>query len=240
MKHFALLAALFMLCVVASALRAEDAPAAPAAPAEHVKAELPKPDADGWISLFNGKDLTGWDGDPTIWRVENGYISGKIEKVPHGNTFLIYDHPFKNFVLEANCQLIRTGKFPNSGIQYRSKMFDPKTWVVGGYQADMGENYWGTLYEERGRGGLGKVNKEAQKTVTDAWNKYTITANGNHLKHELNGVTALELEDKHDPNDKKSLYATEGLIALQYHAPGGFECRFKDIRIKILPDTENK
>ena len=68
--------------------------------------ELPKPDADGWISLFNGKDLTGWEGNPAIWRVVDGYISGKIEKVG-GNTFLIYNHSFSDFVLEAKWILVK-------------------------------------------------------------------------------------------------------------------------------------
>ena len=61
--------------------------AAPLAQAQE-KPPLPAPDAEGWISLFNGKDLSGWDGDPAVWRVENGYISGKAESVK-GNTFLV-------------------------------------------------------------------------------------------------------------------------------------------------------
>jgi len=132
------------------------------------KAELPKADRDGWISLFNGKDLTGWDGDPKIWRVENGCISGKAAKVSH-NTFLIYNHPFADFELTAKCMLIKGGGFTNSGIQYRSKVIDPKEWIVGGYQADMGQGYWGTLYEERGRGGLGKKMEGAQDPKDGEW-----------------------------------------------------------------------
>src|SRR5437016_10361056 len=78
------------------------------------KVELPKADKDGWITLFGGKDLKGWYGDPKIWRVENGYISGKIDKVGN-NTFLIYNHPFADFELTAKCMLIKGGGFTNSG-----------------------------------------------------------------------------------------------------------------------------
>ena len=59
--------------------------------------ELPKPDKDGWITLFNGKDLTGWSGSPDVWRVKEGYISGQIDKLKGGNTFLIYQHLFGDF-----------------------------------------------------------------------------------------------------------------------------------------------
>jgi hypothetical protein len=190
--------------------------------------KLPAPGSDGWISLFNGKDLKGWYGNPQIWRVENGYISGKIDKAD-GNTFLIYNHPFADFELTADCMLIKGKGFTNSGIQYRSKVLDPKKWVVGGYQADMGAGYWGTLYEERGRGGLGKKLAGAKDPKDGEWARYRVVAKGNHLEHYLNDVQAMDFVD----TDAKKA-ATEGIIALQYHAPGGFEVRFKDIRIKVL------
>jgi hypothetical protein len=189
---------------------------------------LPKAGTDGWISLFNGKDLKGWYGNPKIWSIEDDYISGKIPTVG-GNTFLIYNRPFADFELTAKCMLIKGKGFTNSGIQYRSKVIDAKAWVVGGYQADMGGGYWGTLYEERGRGGLGKKLEGAKDPSEDTWADYRIVANGNHLEHFLNGVKAMDFVDT---DEKKG--AKEGIIALQYHAPGGFEVRFKDIKIKIL------
>jgi hypothetical protein len=195
--------------------------------------DLSRPDSDGWISLFNGKDLKGWYGDPKIWRAENGYISGKAEKVAH-NTFLIFNHPFTDFELTAKCALIKGKGFTNSGIQYRSKVIDPKEWVVGGYQADMGQGYWGTLYEERGRGGIGKKLEGAKDPKDGEWADYRIVASGNHLEHYLNGVKAMDLVD----TDEKHA-AKEGIIALQYHAPGqDFEVRFKDVRIKLLTDKK--
>ena len=194
------------------------------------KAALPAPDAEGWITLFNGKDLTGWEGDPNVWKVVDGYISGKAEKVG-GNTFLVYGHPFGDFVLEAKWILVKEGKFPNSGIQYRSTLKDPKKWVVHGYQADIGDGYHGALYEEGGKRGLiFKPSKEAVATVKpNDWNQYVISAEGSKVKHTLNGVVVGEFDDQ-DEKAKR----TEGVIALQYHSPGGFEVKFKDIRIKPL------
>jgi hypothetical protein len=194
------------------------------------QAELAKPNADGWIALFNGKDLTGWSGNREVWRVENGYISGKAEKVD-GNTFLVHGHKFSNFVLEAKFMLVKKGSFPNSGIQYRSVLADPKKFVVTGYQADIGDGWWGILYDEGGRGILTKPNPDVGKAIKEGdWNQYVITADGTRVKHQINGVVAATFDDT---DEKKR--PTEGIIAFQYHAPGeGFEIRFKDVRIRRL------
>ncbi len=196
------------------------------------KAGRPKTDASGWISLFNGKDLTGWDGDPKVWRVQHGYISGKAEKVSR-NTFLIYHRSFSNFILEAKVMLIKGRGFTNSGIQYRSKVFDPKRWVVGGYQADMGKGWWGALYEEKFRStALFRAPPEVEESIkTGEWNQYVITANGPTLRQVLNGIVCGEFTDTDEQHRR-----LEGIIALQYHAPGeGFEVRFKDLRVKLFP-----
>ena len=191
---------------------------------------LPKPDKEGWITLFNGKDLTGWDGDPKVWSVVDGYISGKIDKLVGGNTFLVYKHPFANFELEAEWVLV-DGK-GNSGIQVRSKQSErgANKWVVKGYQADIGNGWHGKLYEEGGRGVLvGKYKNQPEIKKDNGWNHYKIIANGTKLTQVLNGVVTIEFDDK-DP--KKA--AKEGIIGLQYHSPGAFEVRFRNIRIKPL------
>ena len=115
----------------------------------------------GFRSLFNGKDLTGWDGLPGVWSVEEGAITGRnrAESPLEGNTFLIWkEGTVGDFTLRlkfrfqpvAGAVMARA----NSGVQYRSQVIEPAKWVVGGYQADMdgGGNYVGMLYEERGRG----------------------------------------------------------------------------------------
>lgn len=203
---------------------------AAAGAAEKPSAPLPPPDAEGWIPLFNGKDLNGWDGDPAVWRVESGCIVGKAGKVG-ANTFLIGQRPFSNFILEAKCLLIKGGGFTKSAIQYRSRVIDPAKWIVGGYQAACGEEWWGTCFEERGRGVLWGARPDVKKAVKPfgEWNHYVIEANGATIKQTLNGALAGQLNDT---DEKKR--ALEGIIALQYHAPGGFEVRFKDLRIKLM------
>jgi hypothetical protein len=217
MSRLPALGAILAAVLAASVAGAADAPPLPAA------------DKDGWIPLFNGKDLAGWDGDPTIWSVADGCIVGKKEKVDT-NTFLIYKRPFSDFTLEAKCLMIKGPGANNSGIQYRSKVIDPAKWIVGGYQADIGVGWWGGLYEERGRGILWKPSPEVAKAskTFDEWNQFVIDCKGPVIKQTLNGVAGAELDDK---DEKKR--ALEGIIALQYHAPGNFEIRFKDIRLKL-------
>src|SRR3954471_21448362 len=146
--------------------------------------------------LFNGEDLAGWEGDARVWSVENGAIVGHTKDVPlKNNTFLIWkDGNVDDFKLTLEFKL----EGGNSGIQYRSKVIDPKEHIVGGYQADMdGANqYTGILYEERGRGILAKrgekltIDRDGKKEAVkigdaaelaksihkDDWNVYEIEA----------------------------------------------------------------
>ena len=112
-------------------------------------------DETGFKSLFDGKTLKGWDGNPKFWSVKDGAITGQTtkENVTKGNTFIIWkDGTVADFELRLSYKIVNG----NSGIQYRSK--DYGKWVVGGYQADFeaGKTYSGILYEERGRGILAK------------------------------------------------------------------------------------
>jgi len=118
-------------------------------------------DEPGFRSLFNGKDLTGWDGLPGVWSVEDGAITGRnrAEAPLEGNTFLIWkDGTVGDFTLRLKFRFQPVAGAAmakaNSGVQYRSRVLDPAKRVVGGYQADMdgGGKYVGMLYEERGRG----------------------------------------------------------------------------------------
>lgn len=203
---------------------------------------------DGFESLFNGKDLTGWDGNPELWSVEDGLLTGRT-KAPEDleyNQFLIYrGGEVENFELRAKIRV--TGN--NSGIQYRSKeMPEVGKWSIGGYQCDVhpkAENN-AMLYHERGRGIVAKngqtvaVDPEGRKWLTadrdaiavDAaeWNEYSIIAKGNHVTHLLNGeVTAVV----HDYDEKgRSL---SGLLAIQIHKGPAMEVQVKDIRLKKLP-----
>jgi len=216
---------------------------------------------EGFVSIFNGKDLTGWDGDPRFWSVKDGAIRGQTtaEKPTSHNTFLIWrGGKVRDFVLKIKFR-IHSG---NSGIQYRSKEFGP--WRVSGYQAEVVDapGKAGLLYHEAGRGMLALVgqmvcidqhgNKTVFSSVADAqqlislgyykpkqWNEYTIIARGNHLLHYLNGYPTVALIDDDrltcpdDPQDRKGS-AREGILALQLHAGPPMLVEFKDIRLKQL------
>ena len=210
---------------------------------------------DGFQTLFDGKTLDNWDGNPKFWSVADGAITGKTtkENPTKSNTFIIYrgTQP-SNFELRLQFRIIGG----NSGVQYRSKEVDK--WVVGGYQADFdGAGGWtGTLYEERGRGVLAKrgnkvvIDTTGKKirvgattseqdilaaTKKEGWNDYTIIANGNHLVQILNGKVTIDVTD-----DQASKAATKGLLALQLHAGPPMTVQFKNIRIKNLPIKQRK
>jgi hypothetical protein len=199
--------------------------------------------------IFNGRDLTGWEGDPRFWSVIDGCIRGETRfgALPKDNTFLIYrGAPVRDFELRLKFRL-QNG---NSGVQYRAR--DLGKHVVSGYQAEI-ENKQGKagfLYEEKGRGWLARVGEKAEAAPTGKphatgtlatqkaliaqgyyrmrdWNEYRIVARGNRLQHFLNGFQTVEFIDN-DPARR----ALEGLLALQIHAGPPMIVEFKDILIK--------
>jgi hypothetical protein len=183
-------------------------------------------ESSGFRPLFNGKDLTGWvtPEDTSLFTVENGEIVGRTttERLKK-NEFLATEKSYGDFVLKAKVK-IRNG---NSGIQFRSKR--KPDGVVSGPQADVADDQWGLLYEERGRGMLERYPLEKAKALLkeDGWNEFVITAKGSHVTIDLNGTRII---DRDDPKFDK-----EGIIALQIHVwPQPMEVRFKDIEIKEL------
>ncbi len=210
-------------------------------------------DDKSFLSIFDGKTLTGWDGDPKFWRVEAGTIVGEStpEKVVDVNTFLIYRASnVKDFEIKAEFRL----NGGNSGIQYRSKnMTEVGPWVVGGYQADMdyANMYPGQMGEERGRRNimvrrgemmriddtgtfklLGTIGTPAQvgdSFVPNGWNSYHLIAKGNILIHILNGRVSTVTIDEQD-----SVRAREGILALQMHTGAPFKVEYRNIRLRTL------
>jgi hypothetical protein len=216
---------------------------------------------DGWRVLFNGTDLTGWDGDPELWSVRDGVIHGETtkDKKANGNSFLIAkDLVVGDFEFEAT---FRCSSVNNSGIQYRSKHFteNPKNkWVVRGYQHELRNsskfpNVSGFIYDEGGkRGRICLVGEQAEwtsagKKVTgqlidqgayqklfkvDDWNTVRIVAQGNRLKHFMNGTLVLDFTD----DDAHVL--REGVLAMQLHAGAPMWTEFRDVRVRTLPVSE--
>ncbi len=183
-------------------------------------------ESSGFQPLFNGKDLTGWvtPTDKTLFTVENGEIVGRTtEKMLEKNEFLATSKSYGDFVLKAKVK-IRNG---NSGIQFRSER--KPDGVVEGPQADVADDQWGLLYEERRRGILQRYPLEEAKKLlnADGWNEFVITAKGSHVTILLNGTKII---DRDDPKFDK-----QGIIALQIHRwPEPMEVRYKDIEIKEL------
>lgn len=171
--------------------------------------------------LFNGKDLTGWDGDPKLWRVENGEIVGQTMGLKH-NEFLRSQMIADNFQLTLKVKLVPDKE--NSGIQFRSTALPGGE--VKGPQADVGAGWWGKLYEEHGRGLLWKVPGD-QHVKKDQWNDYKVIAQGSHVRTYINGQPCVDLDDPQ--------IARRGLFAFQLHSGGTLEVRFKDIRLEVEP-----
>ena len=186
-------------------------------------------------SLFNGQDLTGWEGDLKTWRVEAGAITGGslTERVPH-NEFLVTMRSFHNFEFRAKIKLVGTTGFINSGIQFRSVRV-PDNFEMSGYQADAGKGYWGTLYDETRRGSVVPkvIDSAALQAVLrpDGWNEYRIRTEGPHIQFWLNGVRTV------DYIETAPGIAQDGCIGLQIHGGGKALVQFKDLFIQELPPT---
>jgi hypothetical protein len=238
----ALLAALGLTGLVAAA----DKPAA----------DLPKADADGFIPLFNGKDLTNWEGLDGFWSVKDGVISGHETKEGSKQTFLVLT-ALKPADFELHFSYKWATPDGNSGVQFRSKVLDEKAYRVGGYQADFDAKggYDGSIYDEAGvAGGRGTMSNRGEKTVWDAdtkrhdeklsdedlkkyikagdWNDCVVIAKGNHITYTINGHLMTDLTD----DSPKAL--KDGVIALQCHAGFTMEVLFKDLKIKLLDDKK--
>src|SRR5262245_12149245 len=184
--------------------------------------------AGKFTALFNGKDLSGWHGDTDLWKVVDGVIVGSTDdKQIKKNTFLITDKSYKNFVLKAKFRL----RNHNSGIQFRSK--EGENFAVTGYQADMADKrYTGILHEEGGKIIVADVKEDEvlQHYKPGEWAEFIITANGPHIKQELNGYTTIDYTEPE--NERK---APEGIVALQLHTGAKMKVEFKDIEIMELP-----
>lgn len=223
--------------------------------AQNTPAIVP-PEPAGMKSIFNGEDLTGWDGDPRLWSVRDGAIHGETtdEKPAQGNTFILWKGGRTgDFDLRLSFRCNATN---NSGIQYRSKHITDgakNAWVVHGYQHEIRNelklpSVSGFIYDEGGkRGRLCPVGEKAvwepagKKVLSDAlidqagfeklfklddWNDVAIIAHGNRILHYLNGKLIVDFTD-----DDPKLALADGVLALQLHAGKPMWAEFKKIRI---------
>jgi len=177
--------------------------------------------ADNAKDFFNGMDLTGWDGDPKLWSVQDGEIVGMSPGIKK-NEFLKSQMVAADFKLTLKVKLVPNKE--NSGVQFRSEALPDGE--MKGPQADVGAGWWGKLYEESGRGVLSD-NKAGEKVVkVDDWNEYVIIAQGSKVKTYLNGQLCVDLDDEK--------VSRRGIFGLQIHSGGPMEVRFKDIKLEVL------
>jgi predicted dehydrogenase len=189
------------------------------------EAILPASSKTGWRPLFNGRDLSEWIVDTAqAWTVRDGMIIGRHGGLKY-NDFLRTRQDFADFELKLQFRL-KDGE-GNSGIQFRSEPV-PNSHEVMGYQADIGQQYWGCLYDESRRkkvlagppeGALANLDKTG-------WNEYVIRAQGNFISLHLNSIRTVHYIEG-EPNIRRS-----GFIALQVHSGPGIEVAFRDLMIR--------
>ena len=216
-----LLTALVMLPLGGIGLAADDV--APKPP------EIRKATADDAKHFFNGKDLTGWWGEPGLWKVENGEIVGKTETGLKRNEFLKSAVSVGDFRLVCKIKLVPDEG--NSGIQFHSVVHEGNE--MAGPQADAGEGWWGKLYGENLFGGklISEVSGEPYLHPNE-WNTYEIVAVGSKFRTAFNGHLTTDVDNPKIPQT--------GIFGLQIHAGGPTEVRFKDIELELNPKFELK
>jgi hypothetical protein len=188
------------------------------------------------VRLFDGKSLKGWKVSDQafsyLWKVEDGMIVGgdSKKKIPV-NSYIVSEKSYKNF--EFRCLFKLTGDpstgMINSGIQYRSEL---KNGDMTGYQADIGEGYWGDIYDEHRRGKLvsGELGSLRELLNKDGWNSYIIRCSGNRHQLYINGVKTA------DYLEKDARMAQHGVFGVQIHSGGMAQIFLKDIELEELPE----
>jgi len=191
-------------------------------------------DEPGFVSLFDGKSLAGWEGNTKVFRVEDGAIiaGSHTEKIAH-NEFLASKEEFGDFELRLKARLM--GKGQNAGVQFRSQRIENHFEMIG-YQCDMGTmgqglSIWGALYDEsRRRKFLAEPDQAKINTVlkNNDWNDLVVRCEGPHIQIWVNGVATV---DYIEPDGE---IPRRGRLGLQIHGGEPAEVAYKDIRIKKL------
>lgn len=203
----------------------------------------------GFQSLLNGKDLSGWEGNPEFWSVQDGCLTGVTDGTLKYNRFIIWQGgKLRNFELRAQVNVTDGG---NSGLNYRSlHRPDLGEGVVTGYQCDVVSNradYNGMLYEERGRRILAHtgerviIDPEGQPWVVGTlpvqefkpgtWHEYRVLVEGNHHQHWIDGQQTVDVIDL----DEKGR-SLEGILGVQVHVGPAMRIQYRDLFLKHLPD----
>jgi hypothetical protein len=183
----------------------------------------------GFQALFDGKTFEGWEGNLDVFRIENGaVVGGTMEARIARNEFLCTKGEFGDFELRLQFKVL--GDKANAGVQFRSRRI-PNHHEVNGYQADLGDGWWGSLYDESRRNKIlaaadPKIVEKALKR--DDWNDYTIRCQGPRIQLWINGQQTVDYTEPEQGIEQT------GLIGLQIHGGNPSEAWYRDIRIKKL------
>jgi hypothetical protein len=199
---------------------------------------LPSPGLAEHKPLFDGKTLAGWEGETEkTWRIEDGAIvGGSLDAVVPRNEFLCTTKSYGDFELKVKFKLLGDRKQANAGVQVRTKRI-PKHHEVIGYQADIGQQYWGALYDESRRNKIlaGPTKEVIDKIVKyDDWNDYLIRCEGPRIRLWLNGTQTVDYTEKDEKIEQT------GIIGLQIHGGAKAKVYYKDITIEELPAKSEK
>lgn len=205
------------------------------------------------VAIISGDgDLELWNGLPNYWYEQDRIINGRQSENAAKHTFLVYPYALHNFKFQVQYRFLSDQG--NSGIQFRSRLIDPKTFRVGGYQADIDASgtFDGSIYDEASvAGGRGALSSRGNRTVWSAenekhetafagpielgkmihirdWNELELEVCGNFVSYGINGHVMTELVD----NSPQAL--NEGILALQLHEGLAMHVQFKNGRLKLL------
>jgi putative membrane-bound dehydrogenase-like protein len=173
--------------------------------------------------LFNGRDLGGWSGDPTLWRYENGEVIGRTDTALSGGEYIMHDVLFGDFRLVFRVRVAPNGA--GGGLQFRSRRHGELE--MQGYQVGIGAGRWGQLREDHGRGLLWNRVADEQARAGD-WNLYEIVAVGGRIKVALNGKPCVDFDDPEG--------ASIGILGLRLESNGPAEIRFRDFEVELDPE----
>ena len=181
--------------------------------------------------LFDGRSFAGWEGDRQIFRIEGGAIvGGSLAAALPKNQFLCTTAEYGDFELRVKFRLLGDPAKANAGVQFRSRRI-PNDHEVIGYQADVGQQYWGALYDESRRRKVlaGPSAADLDRIVRRGeWNDYVIRAEGARIRLTLNGVQTV------DYTEPDSTIEKTGCICLQIHSGPASEAWYKEITIEPL------
>ena len=185
--------------------------------------------AQGSLKLFNGTSFDGWEGVNEFFRIEdNAIVAGSMDKPTPQNEFLCTSRRFSNFRLMLITRLV--GEKTNAGIQFRTERIPGSKEVIG-YQADIGEGFWGGLYDESRRNRLlatADSNLIDEVVKHGEWNNYGIEAIGPHVRITINGRQTITYTED-DPD-----IPLEGHICLQIHSGPPGEQWYKSMMLEEL------